>query len=759
MKKKLSHLFGVLALILFMCNACTQNSTTTLHVSVNGNDSNTGYSVEESLKTLQVAKLKVRELRKNGTKGNIEVIVHGGTYYMDETLVFTNEDSAPLGSYTTFKGAEGETPILSGGKKISNWKKAETYPEYLPEKAKSNVWVTELEWLSESNRFHALMLGDRFLKRARSKAIEVYSQGLKEYKHNHMDEMKYRTQFHYKLLDGDHPFRSWNNIEDIELYIQPTKKWLVNYLPLSEVNQVTKHVKLVSQATYSIAVNPGYVENAIDYLDEPGEWCVNTVTKKMYYWPENGEPNPDIMITYLDEIIRVEGVSDSSLKGDKEQPVRGLVFEGLTLAHADRQRWEPTDIGLQHDWDMWDKINGLIRFRSSEDCRISNCKFINTASDGVRLDRYAQNITIENSHFENLGGVGVLMAGYGPGKKDVNHHNTVSHNVMTKTGQIFLHSPAVFVWQSGHNEISNNHVYDLGYTGMVFSGVRRRFFHSIFNAENPFANFTVPKGVREHIPTVRWDEVSLEHGIENWDSYEPFMHTRGNKIMYNEIHDCMKLLHDGNAIYMSANGIGNEISHNVVYNHPKGGSIRTDDDSHGCTIKGNLVFGTLSPLAIRVKGLNKTVNNYLINAYFTTGFAGNTCDSSSIFKHNVTYHLSPKANFPFHQRLVMVKGKNFDNNIYYHPDEELLKEKICLQKTKTTKGQDTNSLFSDPMFTNIDAGDFSLKAKSPALKLGVESLPSDFLNKIGPSYDPFINRFNLNKEKLLLPKKFRKQRF
>jgi hypothetical protein len=289
--------------------------------------------------------------------------------------------------------------------------------------------------------------------------------------------------------------------------------------------------------------------------------------------------------------------------------------------------------------------------------------------------------------------------------------------------------------------------------------VRRRFFHTIFNAENPFETWMVPEGALEHLPTIRWNEVALNHGIENWDSYEPFMHTRNNKIEYNEIHDCMKLLHDGNAIYMSANGNGNEINHNVVYNHPKGGSIRTDDDAHGCTIKGNLVFGTRSPLAIRVKGLNKTVNNVLINAYFTTGYAGNTCDTNSVFKHNVAYHPSPKANFPFHQRLVMVKGENLDNNIYYHPDAEMLNTKIELQNTKTAAGQDTHSQFADPMFNDIEAGDFSLKTESPALKLGIESLPSDFLNKVGPSYDPFINRFKKNKDKLLFPKKFRKQRF
>lgn len=63
-------------------------------------------------------------------------------------------------------------------------------------------------------------------------------------------------------------------------------------------------------------------------------------------------------------------------------------------------------------------------------------------------------------------------------------------------------------------------------------------------------------------------------------------------IEFNEVHDCLKRLHDGNCIYLSGNGAGNIVRHNVTYNHPEGSMIRTDDDSHGATVQGNLMFGT-----------------------------------------------------------------------------------------------------------------------------------------------------------------------
>jgi hypothetical protein len=49
------------------------------------------------------------------------------------------------------------------------------------------------------------------------------------------------------------------------------------------------------------------------------------------------------------------------------------------------------------------------------------------------------------------------------------------------------------------------------------------------------------------------------------------------------------------------------------------------------------------------------------------------------------------------------------------------------------------------------AGDFSIQKDSPALKLGIESLPSDFLSRVGPANDPFSKRFKSLKQELLYP--------
>lgn len=732
-------------LLLTVVIATTSSRAAQVHVSLTGKDLNPGSSAKP-VRTLEAARDKVRGLRAKGETGDVHVIIQTGTYHLDQTLILSNKDSAPEGAKTMYRAAEDADVVLSGGKQIENWHKLVTAPNHLPSPARGNVWVAELPWVTPETRFHALMLNGEFLPRARGEVPSIRNREKvpKNGHNNYLNLMKYRVEFAY-----DEGLRNWPNMADIELFKQPTRSWLVNYIPLGEVDVDKKEALLSVPATYTIG-GGGFIENAIDFLDEPGEWVLNTIEKKLYYWPKAKQPEKGILATHLDEVIRVEGVSDASLAGTKENPVRGLVFSGLTFSHADRQRIEPNDIGIQHDWDMWDKDNGLIRFRSAKDCMVRACEFLNSGSDGVRLDLFCQNITVTQSRFDNLGGVGVLLAGYGPGLKDVNHSNTISENHITRTGQLFWHSPAIFISQSGKNLIQKNHIHELGYTGIVVSGVRRRCYARLFGEDPYLKNWNFPEGTRENMGGFRWDEIELKDGIRAWSSFEPFAHARGNIIEYNEIHDCMKILHDGNAIYLSANGDGNVVRHNVLYNHPKGAYLRTDDDSHGVIISGNLIFANQSDWGIQIKGLNVATNNILVNGTFTTGGAGNTCDPKTIIKRNMLYHTVSNESLGFHQRLKMLDG-TLDANLYWHVNKTIGEAKFSYQKKQTNPNRDKYSLLADPQFASVQDGDFSFTESSPADRLGIKSFPADFLNQVAPPSDPFRVRYLKNFKALVYP--------
>ncbi len=67
--------------------------------------------------------------------------------------------------------------------------------------------------------------------------------------------------------------------------------------------------------------------------------------------------------------------------------------------------------------------------------------------------------TISSNHIEQMGGAGIVLCGYGPGTKDVNRKNLVYNNHIHHIGNIYIHSPGIFLWQSGENRVANNLIF------------------------------------------------------------------------------------------------------------------------------------------------------------------------------------------------------------------------------------------------------------------------------------------------------------
>lgn len=419
---------------------------------------------------------------------------------------------------------------------------------------KPGIWQAELpKFLEGKTSVHALYHAEKgLLPRSSShpsikEGFETTSEKQGKFPTDFCTTFEARTTLHFP--EGS--LKNWENLEDIELYMSPQRPWLVNYLGIASLDMESGIAKLTPQATYEARGN-FVVQNHIDFITETGEWAVDC-RKKLIYLKTSGDSPEGILLPALDELIRIEGVND--LEGEADDPVQGIHIEGLTLSHTDRAVWNADDKGIQHDWSMWDKGNALIRFRGAKNCSVKNCTLKDTGGDGVRLDLYCQNISVNHNHIHHTGGVGVLMAGYGPGYKDVNFGNEILDNHIHDTGTLFPHSMGVFIWQSGGNRIAHNHVHHLGYMGMVLSGVRRRFWEPEVR----------PRDIREHIPLINYEVTAhLEGGKGSWDEYKVFMHCKDNVVEYNEIHDCMRLLNDGNAIYLSATGPKNVIRKNLV---------------------------------------------------------------------------------------------------------------------------------------------------------------------------------------------------
>ncbi|WP_299666706.1 right-handed parallel beta-helix repeat-containing protein [uncultured Polaribacter sp.] len=738
--KQMKQFLWILTLgfLLTSCSTLSKDKgTKEIYVSIKGDNAGDG-SISKPYATIQRAVQASRDFRKNGVVQPIVIYLREGRHQLNETLVLGIEDGRPqnsdvvpfdgygagetkLSAYLTISAYSEENAIISGGVPITGWKLLKKAPSGLPSNALGNVWEADVPEGLE--KFYTLYDAKGRLKRARSKGFVPAKLGDK------------RT-----LYFPDETLKNWDNLEDVEVNIRPNRAWVINMLPLESVDEENGIAKTGVSATYDLGELPkwvhtkdgtsAWVENTIEALDEPGEWVVNTKTRKMYLWPANpaqdGKPQ-GILAPSTSELIRVEGHIDYN--GPTDIPVNGIAFKGITFTHADRLAWTNDENrlgwGMQHDWDMFDKPSAMIRFRGAENCVVTDCNFLNSGGSGIRLDLYAQRNRIANCEFAHLGEAGILLAGYGPGIKDVNHHNDIINNHIHHFSEITWHSPGIWAWQSGSNHINHNYVHHSGYSAVL-----------ITNRVEPDRRLDGEGG-----RTIRQKEIpedvkaSTKETYESWKVRKKYNHSRHNVFEYNEITHAVQLLSDGNAIYVSGAGTGNILRYNYIHDnleHSFPAAIRCDDDQHETLIFGNILYNNYGFSAgIASKGVNDISNNFIVGSLVSPKWGYISFEWVSVKDSKVHHNIivsHPDGGNAHGERPIgrsedgdpLLVETDMEYNLYYHPansnwmDEHFAKMRAV--------GKEQYSLFADPLFIDIEHGNFGFQFNSPALELGIEPL-------------------------------------
>jgi hypothetical protein len=713
-----------LPLCLILIAAAAPLSAADFSVAPSGDDAGPG-SLARPFATLERARDAVRAARRRNPNRDYSVALRGGTYRLARTLVFSLEDSAAPGRTVTWAAHPGETPVISSGLPVSGWRR------------EGKFWVADLP--PSVTPFRTLYDASGRLPRARSAPFSP--------------TRDYRTAAELDRFTLPFPagaVRNWPNLPDVDLMIRPNYGWVLNPLPLESVDEKSGMARTAIPASYPMIrirwglrdVNSrgtAWIENTLDALDEPGEWVLDSRARKLWLWPRGDRPEA-VEAPQLTELVRVEGQID--FDGPRDRPARGLVFRGLSFTRADRWPWEKERIGstLQHDWDHYDRPTAMLRVRGAEDVTIERCRFFESGGGAVRADLHAQRIRVTDSVVEHIGGTGVLLAGYGPGAKDVNHHNEILRNHIHHVGEILWHSPAVYCWQSGENRVAWNLVHDTNYTAIMVSG------RISWNRE----------GRGDGWRTIRWQEVEAAAGQAampaagkrvEWSVRERFLHGRNNIVERNEIHDVMQKLWDGNGIYVSGTGRGNRVRENFIHDSMSENmceAIRCDDDQHDTWIQRNVLLrnGGMGT-GIAIKGINHVLNNFVIDpawAFQPRGaisIEGIPVDGAMI-QRNVVWASKPGLR-PFFAKNTIgppepdprLGDTRTDFNLYWHTTDAKWAEPHF--SVARAEGAEQHSLFADPLLVDPDQGDCRFRPGSPAAKLGIQ--PVD-LRRVGLRKSP-----------------------
>lgn len=570
-----------LLLLLFLCPLvlCSQ-----IFVAVTGSDANDG-SKAKPLASVAMALRKAREMRRLNDpliKNGIEIILVDGRYKFSEPLFIRPEDSGTEESPTIIKAAENARPVFSGGVDIRNWEKLQTNIAGLPASSRGKIWVADAP-LMEGSFIHFRQLWINGNKAVRAK-------------HTNGDTMS-------RILSWDHQSQTcWipkpkgfdlSKTKGVEMFIH--QWWAIAILRVRSMKMAGDSIQLsfyqpesriqsehpwpapwVSTETGNSAF---YLTNAIQFLDEPGEWWLDQVSRKIYYYPRGNENmnTASVIAPYLETIVQIKGTIDS--------PVSNFFFEGISFQHSAWLRpSQQGHVALQDGMYFLDayklsipgtsnkstlenqawvgRSNAAVEVSFADNINFNNCRFEHLASNGLDYQKGTTNSVANGNLFKDVGGNAIVAGVFSDDAMEAHlPYNPTDKREVT-----------------GNLTISNNLINNVANEDWGCTGIAAGFIKNIAIEHNDISDLP-------------YTGISLGWG---WTSEKNIMER--NRIVANKIHRFGKQMYDVGGIYTLSAQAGSIISENdidSIYKAPYAHLpshwfyIYTDEGTSGMTVKNN----------------------------------------------------------------------------------------------------------------------------------------------------------------------------
>lgn len=583
------------------CNVTVYSTTsnTFFYVSPNGSDVAAG-TESAPFKTIQKARDTIRALPVI-PNGGITVILEDGKYFAPETITFTPEDSGTRDNPIIYKARNAGKAIVTGEVSITGWSKAADSGE-MSSLAQGKVYVADV---GTGWRFHDLYVNGERQQVSRSyNSSEWRSWPL----------FKGRAPISYdpvkgtKVVFGNGELDGLNGKQDVEVALLPVIYW--NSIPvLKSIDPATKTGYLQSKVPSNFWTDHfeyGYynILNTLKYLDQPGEWSVDSQAGKVYYWPK------DANSIDTDQIVAPKPYELLKLQGDKVEQnfanlVQYLTFDGISFEYTDRL----PENEFPDDWIIRNAENpdAAIYLDGTKNIKIINSSVKHSGSYGITVNHYGQLNEIIHNQLSDLGSGGVQFMGYGVGTTDVNKNNTVMFNSVFKMGVgPYQHSPAISVFGSGKNTLAYNYIAGAPYAAISIVGTDE----NSVSATNPnkraaydlFGETKNQYGIRfnelDQLPASEKDGVNGEY-FSIARLAQKYQHSERNVAEYNILEDYSQSMDDGGALYSWYSGLGNVYAYNILKEQLQGARqwvfwLYMDDRAIGYTLENNLTSGNFN---------------------------------------------------------------------------------------------------------------------------------------------------------------------
>ena len=692
------------------------------HVSPAGNDSWSGTSsapnsdrTDGPFATLTRARDAIRQLKRDGRYDKpVTVLITNGTYYLTGPLLLDGQDSGTDQKPITYTARPGHRPILSGGQVIAGWEphQGEILKCHLPE-VKAGQWSFRQLFFNGQRQ-----LRSRWPKHDPNDSL--YG-GWAFIEATLPEGEKRVSMFRFTATDQ---LPRWAKPDQAEVNIFPWYCWVNDIIPVERIDPDKRAITLARQPAYEwMPLMPGNrfrVENVLEELDEPGQWCLDRETGTLYFWPPGGNVEDGQVIA-----PRIDGLIDCA--GTPEQPVRHVTVSGLTLSHT----LSPFPDHQYDNFHAPPPHGAAVRLKNCRECRVEENRFEMLGGDAVRLqDANARNRIVGNE-IAYVGSAGISLAGDSPG----NTNTWADQAVLRENSQKY---PVLSA-----NEISNNHIHHCGRMKKNGGGIQAYGINSVDNLvshnlihdmsdkgivlQDGFGRFTIEYNEMYRLGL----EIADTGGImtNRWFTLENDPELgRGHLIRFNRIRDCIGC--GAYAEERQPKGVGDRtVAGGKIWTPYYTWGIYFDNSGTDNTVFGNIIISTVLGAVSMPVGSPK--NNRVENNIFVSS-SGNQIDlqmgSGSLgnrFLRNIVYYRDKNAALLAVRSSTAAAIAECDYNVYYPAAGQAMTVRGIAGGTFADwkkLGFDKHSVVADPLFVDPDGGDFRLRAESPALKLGFRSI-------------------------------------
>ena len=525
-----------------------------IYVSLQGNDKNPG-TKEAPFNTLNRAIKQAREwrrLNRSEVAGGIYIRLEEGVYAQRNSLFLRPEDGGTSDSPTVICAVDGAHPVISGGVAVTGWKRGCNHPA-IPEKLRQKIWSAE-----------APLIGNRRVETRQMWVNGHKVQRAAQFPDGGLERMiDFNPEEQTITIPVSQSVNSerLQNAGQLEMIVH--QRWAIAILRVKSIDAKDRQavVRFHEPESHLEFAHPWpqpviggekgnssfCLTNALELLDQPGEWFQEYPSGTIYYYPQASEnmETAEVIIPTLETLVTIDGTLS--------RPVKHIQFDGITFEHTSWMR--PSyqgHITLQGGFPLLDAYKlqepGLpekaelenqawitrpetaIRVRGAEHIDFKRCTFRHLSSTGLDYEWAVTASSVEDCQFTDIGGTALLVGAFPDGGFET-HVPFIPADVRELCSHITIRN----------NFISNVTNEDWGCVGIGAGYVRNM---DISHNEVCHLNYS---GI-----CVGWGWTSLESGMCN------------NRIEANYVHHFARRLYDAGGLYTLSNQPGSVMRNNRI---------------------------------------------------------------------------------------------------------------------------------------------------------------------------------------------------